>query len=99
MEAVKGGHAMIITVRHVFANGWHEFTCPQVPGFALTAEASDLQTAFAEVPDAIAEIVEADEGFPVNVRLRDTYSEYVAKLPDGFKQSMRHYEIERKVAA
>lgn len=51
-----------VTVEHIAKNGWHEFTCPQVPGFHLICEDADLERAYAEVPDAIAEIIESDEG-------------------------------------
>lgn len=52
----------VISVEHVVADGWHEFTCPQVPGFHLISEEADLETAYAQVPDAIAEIIDADDG-------------------------------------
>lgn len=96
MDAVRDGHPMIVTVQHAFANGWHEFTCPQVPGFCVLSEASDLESAYDQVPTALGEIVEGDEGFPVTVTLEDTYSEYVAKLPEGMRPpAERHYSIKK----
>ena len=69
MDGVRDGHPMIISVEHIRQNGWHEFSCPQVPGFSLVSDDSDLEAAYAHVPTAIAEIIEADEGFPVDVIL------------------------------
>jgi len=86
---------MIITVQHTTANGWHEFVCPQVPGFCILSDEADLESAYTQVPEAIAEIIEADEGFPVVVTTEDTYSEYLAKLPEGMRPSMRHYSIKK----
>ena len=59
MDDMQGGK--VISVQHEVTNGWHEFTCPQVPGFHLIAESADLETAYAQVPDAIAEIIDADD--------------------------------------
>jgi len=98
MGAVRNCHPTIITVQHTCANGWHEFICPQVPGFYLISEETDLETAYSEVPEGIAEIVSSDEGFPVTVKLQETYSEYLARLPEGFRPSMRHYSIEKQAA-
>jgi hypothetical protein len=95
MDTVRNGHPMIITVQHATANGWHEFSCPQVPGFGLLSEEGDLEAAYTQVPEAIAEIVEADEGFAVDVTLEHTYSEYLSVLPEGMKPSMRHYSIKK----
>jgi hypothetical protein len=57
----------VITVEHNAKDGWHEFTCHQVPGFHLVSQDADLERAYAEVPDAIGEIIEADEGTPMIV--------------------------------
>lgn len=97
MDAVRNGHPMIVTVQHACANGWHEFTCPQVPGFAVLSEESNLESAYQQVPEAMAEIVEGDEGFPVTVTLEHTYSQYVENLPAGMRPAERHYSI-KKVA-
>jgi hypothetical protein len=93
MDAMTGGQ--VITVEHVVKNGWHEFTCPQVPGFHLISEDADLERAYAEVPDAIAEIIESDEGTPMIVELENSYSEYLAKIPDAMRPSFRHYSIKK----
>ncbi len=84
---------MIISVEHLSANGWHAFSCAQVPGFSLLSEETDLESAYEQVPETIAEIIEADEGFPVEVTLEKTYSEYLAALPEGMRPSIRHYSI------
>ncbi len=54
MDTVRDGHPIIITVQHVYANGWHEFTCPQIPGFFLLSEEPDLEAAYRQVPAAKA---------------------------------------------
>jgi hypothetical protein len=88
-------NGQVITVEHVARNGWHEFTCPQVPGFHLISDDVDLERAYSEVPDAIAEIIESDEGTPMLVELENTYSEYLAKIPAAMHPSVRHYSIKR----
>jgi hypothetical protein len=94
MDAVTDGHQLkIITVQHACANGWHEFTCPQIPGFYLLSEESDLESAYEQVPDALSEIIESDEGIRVTVTNEDSYSEYVAKLPEEMRPSFRHYSV------
>lgn len=85
----------VITVEHVACNGWHEFTCPQVPGFHLVSEDADLEQAYSEVPDAIADIIESDEGTPMIVELENSYSEYLAKIPDAMRPSFRHYSVKK----
>jgi hypothetical protein len=86
----------VITVEHVAKDGWHEFTCVQVPGFYLVAADADLERAYAEVPEAIAEIIESDEGIPMVVELENSYSEYLAKIPETMQPStIRHYSIKR----
>lgn len=96
MDDMKDGQ--VISVAHAATNGWHEFTCPQVPGFHLIAEDGDLEAAYAEVPGAIAEIIEADEGVPTIVELENSYSEYLAKLPPNMLPTIRHYTIRQKAA-
>ena len=85
----------VITVEHVAKDGWHEFTCQQVPGFHLISEDADLERAYAEVPEAIGDIIEADEGTPMIVELENSYSEYLAKIPPAMRPSFRHYSIKR----
>ena len=93
MNIMTGGQ--VITVQHTALNGWHEFTCQQVPGFHLISDDTDLERAYAEVPEAIAEIIESDEGTPMLVELENSYSEYLAKIPDAMRPSFRHYSIKR----
>jgi hypothetical protein len=95
VDTVRADQTTMITVRHACANGWHEFTCAQVPGFHLISEEADLERAYTQVPEAIAEIVEADEGAAVTVTIADTYSDYVANLPEGMRPSESHYSIKR----
>ena len=40
----------IITVLHECADGWHTFTSPEVPGFYMIVEESDLQGAYEDIP-------------------------------------------------
>ena len=95
MEAVRNGEPMIITVQHAKANGWHEFSCPQIPGFSLLSEDSDLEDAYTQLLDAIGEIIELDEGFAVTVTLEHSYDEYLTVLPEGMRPSMRHYSVKK----
>ena len=92
------GGLVIRAVEHAATNGWHEFTCHQVPGFHLISDDADLETAYAQVPEAIAEIIEADEGRPTIVELESSYSEYLAKLPAEMRPPFRHYTIRQKAA-
>lgn len=59
---INMANGQVITVEHAAKDGWHEFTCHQVPGFHLISKDIDLERAYAEVLDAIGEIIEADEG-------------------------------------
>ncbi len=93
---MQGGK--VISVQHVVANGWHEFTCPQVPGFHLIAQHEDLETAYAQVPEAIAEIIDADDGTVTTVELENSFSEYLAKLPEAMRPSIRYYTVHQKAA-
>jgi hypothetical protein len=92
METMTQGQ--VISVAHARKDGWHTFTCLEVPGFLLISSEADLEAAYAEVPEAIAEIIESDTGVPTDVELENSYSEYLAKLPDGM-QPMRHYSVKR----
>jgi hypothetical protein len=88
-------HSQVITVQHDCKDGWHAFTCPEVPGFHLVSTDSDLEAAYAQVPEAIAEIIEADTGFPTAVELENSYSEYLVKVPDEMRPAIRHYSVKR----
>ena len=85
----------VISVTHVCKDGWHTFTCLEVPGFHLVSTEADLEAAYAQVPEAIAEIIESDTGVPTDVELENSYSEYLAKLPDGMQPAVRHYSVKR----
>jgi hypothetical protein len=86
----------MITVEHTAKDGWHEFTCLEVPGFHLIATDDDLEEAYAQVPEAIAQIIEADQGTPMIVELENSYSEYLAKIPESMRPaSVRYYSIKR----
>jgi len=86
----------VITVEHIAANGWHEFTCDQVPGFHLVSQDEDLERAYLEVPEAIADIIESDEGTPMVVELENSYEEYLEKIPAAMRpSSVRHYSVKR----
>ncbi len=85
----------VITVEHVCREGWHTFTCYEVPGFHLVSTDQDLETAYTQVPDAIAEIIQADTGFATEVELENSYSEYLNKIPDGMRPAVRHYSVKR----
>jgi hypothetical protein len=85
----------VITVEHVCKDGWHTFTCYEVPGFYLISTEPDLEAAYAEVPESIAEIIESDTGVSTEVELENSYSEYLAKLPDGMRPTKRHYSVKR----
>jgi hypothetical protein len=91
MDAMTQGS--VISVAHVCKDGWHTFTCLEVPGFHLVSTEADLETAYAQVPEAIAEIIESDTGVPTEVELENSYSEYLAKLPDGMLPAVRHYSV------
>jgi hypothetical protein len=93
MENMTQGQ--VISVAHVCRDGWHTFTCPEVPGFHLVSTEADLEAAYAQVPEAIAEIIESDTGVPTEVELENSYSEYLAKLPDGMQPPLRHYSVKR----
>jgi hypothetical protein len=95
MDAVRSGEPKLITVQHSTTDGWHSFSCPQVPGFSVLSEEGDLEVAYDQIPDAIAEIIELDEGFPVTVALEHSYDEYLAVLPLGMRPSMRHYSVKK----
>ena len=91
METMTQGQ--VISVAHVCKDGWHTFTCQEVPGFHLISTEADLEAAYTQVPEAIAEIIESDTGVPTEVELENSYSEYLAKLPDGMRPAMRHYSV------
>jgi hypothetical protein len=93
MERMTQGS--VITVEHVCKDGWHTFTCVEVPGFHLISSEADLADAYTQVPEAIAEIIESDTGASTEVELENSYTEYLAKLPDGMRPSVRHYSIKR----
>ena len=93
MNAMSDGQ--VITVQHIAKDGWHEFTCSQVPGFFLVSSDEDLERAYMEVPDAIADIIESDEGASMVVELENSYSQYLAKIPEAMRPSFRHYSIKR----
>ena len=80
MDTMTGGQ--VISVAHVCKDGWHTFTCLEVPGFHLVSTEADLETAYAEVPEAIAEIIESDTGVPTEVELENSYAEYLTKISD-----------------
>jgi hypothetical protein len=84
----------IITVEHVAKDGWHEFTCPQVPGFHLISKDDYLEGAYSEVPDAIVDLIRSDENILVEVTLENSYSEYLADIPEPMRP-FRHYSIRR----
>jgi hypothetical protein len=85
----------VISVTHVCKAGWHTFTCLEVPGFHLVSTEADLESAYAQVPEAIAEVIESDTGVPTEVELENSYSEYLTKLPDGMQPAVRHYSVKR----
>lgn len=93
MDAMSDGQ--VITVEHVCKDGWHSFMCPEVPGFYLIATDDDLEAAYAQVPEAIAEIIESDTGVSTLVELENSYSEYLAKIPDAMRPSIRHYSVKK----
>lgn len=88
-------HGQVITVEHEARDGWHQFTCLQVPGLFLLATDADLEQAYTELPAAIADIIEADEGVEMVVELENSYSQYLAKLPETMRPAVRHYSIKR----
>jgi hypothetical protein len=92
------GNAMIIDVRHECANGWHEFTSPQVPGLYIVAEQDDLEAAYEDVPVVLALLIEADTGRKVTVKREPSYEEYVDALPESYRPSIRHYSVEKLAA-
>jgi hypothetical protein len=49
------------------------------------------EAAYAQVPVAIAEIIESDTGVPTDVDLENSYSEYLAKIPDAVRPAVRYY--------
>ena len=88
----------IITVLHECADGWHTFTSPEVPGFYMIVEESDLQGAYEDIPHAIEALIFADSGKRVNVRPQKTYDEYLATLPLSQAAITRHYSVELQAA-
>ena len=67
------------------------------PDFTLFRTMPTSKTAYSEVPDAIADIIESDEGTPMIVELENSYSEYIAMIPEAMRPSIRHYWV-KKVA-
>lgn len=88
----------IINVLHECDDGFHEFTSPQIPGFYLVVPQDDLETAFADVPRVIEELIHGDYDVRVTVKQEQTYSEYVDGLPDTHKPVIRNYYVERLAA-
>lgn len=88
---------MIIDVRHECVNGWHEFTSPQVPGLYIVAEQNDLEAAYADIPEVLALIIEADTGKKVTIKREPSYEEYLAGLPYEFRPNI-YYSIEKMAA-
>lgn len=88
----------IINVLHECEDGFHEFTCPQVPGFYIVVRQDDLEAGFEDVPNVIRELIWADHGIRVSVTHAESYSEYLDKLPDSHKPSIRSYIIEKLAA-
>jgi hypothetical protein len=91
MNAMTQGQ--VITVKHLCKDGWHTFTCAEVPGFHLVSTEADLEVAYAQVPEAIAEIIQSDTGVPTDVELENSYSEYLAKIPDTMRPPVRYYSV------
>lgn len=98
MNDMTSQNQAIISVQHTCADGWHQFTSEQVPGFYLIAEQDDLETAFGDIPVMLEHLIGADEGRKVTIKLEQTYSEYVEQLPDHFLPRVHHYSIEKLAA-
>jgi len=83
--------------RKLVLRGCNFMTCctpsPEVPGFYLISSEENLETAYAQVPGAIAEIIESDTGVPTDAELENSYSEYLAKIPDVMRPAVRYYSV------
>jgi hypothetical protein len=88
----------IITVLHEREDGWHKFTSPEIPGFYMIVEPSDLGGAYDDIPRAIEALILADSGAHVSIRPEKTFSEYLASLPTSHQPATRHYSVERRAA-
>ncbi len=89
----------IVDVRHVCTDGYHKFTSPQVPGLYLIAEQEHLEEVYAEIPQVIAAIINADFKSDVQVTIQKSYAAYENELPPEFKPEFSHYSVVKRVAA
>jgi hypothetical protein len=96
-EAAMANHG-IINVLHECADGFHEFTSPQIPGFYIVVGQDDLEAAFEDVPNVIRALIHADYGIRVSVTLEQSYSDYLDKLPESHKPTISNYYVEKLAA-
>jgi hypothetical protein len=83
----------IIDILYESVEGYHRFTCPQIPGFCIIVEPDQYNLAVEYIPDTIALMIMGDSGKRVTVRREDSYSDYAKIAPKS--QSFLHYSIHK----
>ena len=63
----------IITVIEENEAGWRKLTSPEMPGLYMLVPEHDVETAYEDLPRAIAELIFVDSGARVSVRAQQTY--------------------------
>lgn len=86
----------IFSVVHDYADNFHHFRSPEIPGLYLVASAENLDAVVADIPRVVEALILADSGELVEVTMAKTYSEYLHDLPKAFLP--RHYVVSLKVA-
>lgn len=82
-----------IDVEHACEDGYHEFTSPQVPGFYIVS--NDLEVAYADIPAALAALLEADFGGSFTVKPEIPFDQYVRSLPESHRTN--RFAVESRI--
>jgi hypothetical protein len=78
-----------ICVRKIVKDGWHVYTCEQLPGLYV-AHKND-RTAYDDLPEAIRKLVKLDDGVDCTVSHKLSYAEFVqrARLSESALKNLK----------
>src|SRR5262249_32007837 len=85
----------VINVIHEAVEGYHRFTSPQIPGLCVLVEPDQYDLGVADLPDAIALLMQADFGRRPTVTPLETLSDYSRFIPAAEKHQVLHFSINR----
>jgi hypothetical protein len=78
---MSNGLSADLCVKRRMRDGWHVYTCDQLPGLLVAAK--DDRIAYEDVPDAIRTLIRLDYGVECTVTHKVEYSEFLSHIRLG----------------